>query len=82
MSAETGLRSTQDLNLQARFEQLEGGISEAHNVVDQMAPRDAAAGVENAPEASTASATAVRCQESLASLISRLQNLRDRVGQI
>ena len=75
--------ASKELNLQARFEQLESGISDAHSIVDQMAPRDVAAGaVEKAPEANTASVTAVRCQESLASLVNRLQGLRDRVGQV
>ena len=83
MTRGAGLRSTQDLNLQARFEQLESVINEAHSIVDQMTPREAAVGAgAEAPEASSASATAVRCQESLASLINRLQNLRDRVGQV
>ena len=82
MSSDTGVKSAQDLNLQARFEQLEGAISEAHGVVDQMTPRDDQAGDEKAPEAGTASATGLRCQVSLVHLISRLQTLRDQVGQV
>ncbi|KKL04512.1 hypothetical protein LCGC14_2615320 [marine sediment metagenome] len=78
-----GAATTKELNLQARFEQLESGINEAHSIVDQVTPREVAEGaVAKAPESSSASATAVRCQESLASLINRLQNLRDRVGQV
>ncbi|KKM18656.1 hypothetical protein LCGC14_1663520 [marine sediment metagenome] len=70
------------LNLQARFEQLESGISDAHGIVDQMTPREAATDKPSEPVAGTATLTAERCQHSLASLINRLQELRDRVGQV
>ncbi len=73
--------AAKELNLQARFEQLESGLSEAHSVVSQMSPRED----DKAPEeahAATASVTAVKCQQSLQDLIGRLINLKDRVGTV
>ncbi len=70
-----------ELNLQARFEQLESGLGEAHSVVSQMAPREDDKASEEAHPA-TASATGSKCQASLQDLIGRLQALRDRVGTV
>ncbi len=80
--AATGQAATEGLNLQARFEQLESAINEAHTVVDQMMPREQP--IDKGPEiaASTAIQTGNRCQQSLANLINRLQSLRDQVGQV
>ena len=73
--------ATKELNLQARFEQLESGLNEAHSVVSQMVSRDTDKAPEEAHEA-TATATAAKCQELVHDLINRLQGLRDRVGTV
>lgn len=73
--------AAKELNLQARFEQLESGLNEAHSVVSQMAPRDDEKMPEEAHEA-TASATGAKCQSLVQDLINRLQALRDRVGTV
>ena len=84
--ADIGAASTESLNLQARFEQLEGAISEAHGVVDSMIPRpDVVQADRDSPAAvspNSSIATSERCTVTLANLISRLQNLRDRVGLV
>ncbi len=81
--AETVGIDIEGLNLQARFEQMEGAISEAHGIIDQMMPRDAESGAEaKQPEANTAINTATRCSQSLAKLNSRLTNLSERVGRV
>lgn len=73
--------TAKELNLQARFEQLESGLNEAHTIVSQMLPRETDKAPEEAHEA-TATATAAECQRSIQSLISRLHDLRDRVGLV
>ena len=79
--ATAGGMTEKELNLQARFEQLESGLNEAHSVVSQMAPREDDKAPEEAHEA-TATATAIECQSSVQDLIGRLQRLRDRVGTV
>lgn len=74
------MTAAKELNLQARFEQLESGLTEAHAIVDQMTPREEDKGVE-AREA-TASNTGAKCQSLVQDLITRLQNLKDRVGVV
>ncbi len=80
--ATVGPVTTEGLNLQARFEQLEGAISEAHSIVSQMLPREEKAESPVAGAEGSATFTATRCQESLSELITRLQNLRDKVGLV
>ena len=75
------MTAEKELNLQARFEQLESGINEAHSIVSQMAPREDDEATEEA-HPPTASATGAKCQELVHDLISRLQALRDQVGTV
>ncbi len=82
-TGQVGEISVEGLNLQARFEQLEGAISEAHGIVDQMMPRAEEAGADpKQPDANTAINTATRCSEHLSRLLGRLTNLSERVGRV
>ena len=81
MAMPTGETQTKELNLQARFEQLETGLNEAHAIVSRMAPRETDKMPEEGHE-STASITGAKCQDSLSNLISRLEGLHDRVGVV
>jgi hypothetical protein len=76
-----GQATAKELNLQARFEQLESGLNEAHSIVSQMTPRDGDKSPEEAHEA-TATAAGEKCQALVHDLINRLQGLRDRVGTV
>ncbi len=69
-----------DLNLQARFEQIESSLTEAHSIVSQMTPREEDK-AEVAHEA-TASSTGAKCQSLVHDLINRLQQLKDQVGVV
>ena len=80
--ADLGAATTEGLNLQSRFEQLEVAIVEAHTIVDRMMPRHDEPKVPEAATPSNATDTATRCNEALGSLNSRLNNLVDRVGLV
>ncbi len=68
-----------DLNLQARLEQIEAGIQEAHNLVSRMTPR-----VTDEAQTEQAGATgcAARCMSGIVELNVRLDLLANTVGTL
>ncbi len=71
--------ATEAVSVAAHLDQLEAAIKEAHEVVDGIAPSGAEERAEQ-PQAPGAEAGLVRCQEQMQHLISRLADVRDRVG--
>jgi len=68
-----------ELSIQARLEQLEGAIAEAHSHVEKMDP---APTVSPAPESSSLVATLTRCQLEMTGLNERLSRLAAKVGAL
>lgn len=67
-------------SVQARLEQLEAAIGEAHTIVAGITPINEAE--EKQPDAGGADACLDRCQGQMQKLIVRLTDLRDRVGHL
>ncbi len=82
MAGQTATQNpTQELNLQARLEQLEAELATAHEQLDRMAPRGDTPGAAEA-QAPGAAAAAIRCEGSAGRLSARIRELADGVGLI
>lgn len=68
-----------ELSIQARLEQLEGAIAEAHSHVEKMDPTPT---TSPTPESSSAAASLNRCQTEMGVLNERLSRLASKVGQL
>ena len=76
--AQIGTTSAEELSIQARAEQLEGAISEAHKIVSRIMP-DQGDGPDS-PKESGAGIALLRCMADLISLNNRLDRLAEKIG--
>ena len=76
---DVGEKTVEELTIQARVEQLEGSIAEAHRWVDKM---DAQSQDNSEPTAGGILHGLSRCQREMADLNRRLENLGAKVGQL
>ena len=80
MTGDVATKAPEVLSLQARFEQLEAAIEEAHNTVNRIIAEPTN---EQTPEQSvSAVSSAIRCEEKMVRLNNRLAGLADSVGQL
>ena len=68
-----------DLSIQARLEQLEGAIAEAHGHVAKMEPQSTEG---PAPESNGVLPSLTRCQTEMSILNERLSRLAAKVGSL
>lgn len=79
-SAGSSPPTLESVGLQAKFDQMEAALEDAHRHVDRMAPRDDDS--DKTTAAAGAEAAAGRCGDLLQQLNTRLDAIAERVGAL